>query len=302
MEDTFAHMSENPAYALGQILRRARKQKGWTMARLAEHVDRPREWLNRIELGYSTFGEYKPPSASDLQAMISALNDVLDVPVETIFELGEQAVKEFQISRAKSDKAPRQGFGKLTQTEVILGEKQIVQAIVALVNEQYSDAIIRNTGIKGAGGYIAVDEEWRKYRLALGEFLSKNPNAMFKRLEYVDSAKHLDEAKAADIKLAGNRKLEAVHNAKIKFKQRNPLQMHVLIGQREAILALPHTSGQAGSNIALLIKDKIFVEALRVWYDEVLWDSPGPYEIVDFAKFEASFDAIRDIYGFADES
>lgn len=88
-----------------------------------------------------------------------------------------------------------------------------------------------------------------------------------------------------------------MHNAKVKFYKHNPLQMHVVIGQREAILALLQTSGQAGSNAAILIPDKIFVEALRVWYDETLWDAPGEYCTVDFQRFDDSFEAVRQMYG-----
>lgn len=115
---------------------------------------------------------------------------------------------------------------------------------------------------------------------------------MFKRVESVSSISQLEKAKEADSKLKGNRSLEDTHNAKIKFYKHNPLQMHVLIGQREAILALPQVSGQSGSNIALLIRDKVFVEALRVWYDEVLWDAPGDSFHVDFQHFEESFEKI----------
>jgi hypothetical protein len=94
--------------------------------------------------------------------------------------------------------------------------------------------------------------------------------------------------------------MENVHNAKIKFHQSNPLQLHVVIGQREAILALPQSSGQAGSNIALLIRDKIFVEALRIWYDEVLWDFPDEFKIVNFKDFDKSFEDIKKMYKFGE--
>lgn len=293
-------MSDNPnsaATRLGMYIREARKQKRCTINDMAAKLGRPREWLNRIELGYSQQGEYKPPSASDVQAIIDLLGSDLTVSAAELQQLQRQAEDDFNQARRPNSHV-RPSVGKLTQTEVIMGQKQIVQAITGLINEQYADAVIRNTGIKGPGSYVHVDDDWKQYRLALGQFLSKNPNALFKRVEYADTAKHVDEAKEADSKVAGSREPAEVHNAKIKFYKHNPLQMHVLIGQREAILALPQTSGQAGSNIALLIRDKIFVEALRVWYDEILWDAPDDSRNIDFQNFDSSFDEVKKFYGF----
>lgn len=286
-----------PAILLGRKIREARKRRGWTIAELADKLGRPREWVNRAELGYSEYGEYKPPSPSDIQAMAGLMSGCFTDPDEELVALAEAADAKFRAY--KSPAAPRRGgVGKLTQTEVIIGEKQVVQAITDLINEQHSDAIIRNTGIKAPGHYMALGEEWKKYRVALGEFLNRNPNSLFKRVESVTSREQLEQAKNADEKVTGERSLKDVHNAKLKFYKHNPLQMHVVIGQREAILALPQTSGQAGSNVAILVRDKIFVEAMRVWYDEVLWDAPGECKMVDFADFKRSFSDLEQMYDF----
>lgn len=286
------------AVVLGDYIRTARKARGWTISELADKLGRPREWLNRVELGYSEYGEYRPASSADIQTIIQCLEDFLPVSAEQLLALGSKAESDFNAVKLTSRQSRRSPFGKLTQTEVIIGEKQIVQAIVDLIHEQHSDAIIRNTGVKSRGNYLSVTDEWKNYRAALGEFLTKNPNALFKRVEYAASNDQLQKAREADEKVAGTRSFKDVHNAKIKFQSHNPLQLHVIIGQREAILALPQTSGQAGSNIALLVRDKIFVEALRVWYDEVLWDGHDPGEVIDFAKFDESFEEVKHMYGY----
>ncbi|HVS58581.1 MAG TPA: helix-turn-helix domain-containing protein [Candidatus Saccharimonadales bacterium] len=291
-EDTSA------AVAFGRKVRQARKAKGWTIAELADKLGRPREWLNRLELGYSEYGEYKPASPADIHMLADCLGDYLDITVEELLDMGAEAQRDFDAVKLHGHTGRRTPFGKLTQTEVIIGERQIVQAIVDLIEEQHSDAIIRNTGIKSPGTYLSVTEDWKNYRVALGKFLSENPNALFKRVEYAACSEQLQEAKAADEKLAGAREYKAVHNAKLRFRKDNPLQLHVIIGQREAILALPQTSGLAGSNIALLIRDKVFVEALRIWYDEVLWDAPGESKTVDFTRFEETFESIKQMYGY----
>jgi transcriptional regulator with XRE-family HTH domain len=286
------------AVTLGEHIRDARKRHGWTISEFAERLGRAREWLNRVELGYSEFGEYKPASRVEIEAMFELIGDKMDVTLEWLVAVGDLATAEYLEAKMQTEKAKRTTYGKLTQTEVVVGEKQIVAAIAQLIREQHSEAIIRNTGVKNLGSYQRVNDNWRQYRLALGEFLSKNPNALFKRIEYAATAEQLQHAKDADAKIAGDRALSEVHNAKIKFGSQNPLQLHAVIGQHEAILALPQTSGQAGSNVALLIRDKGFVEALRIWYDEVMWDMPGDSKVVNFEKFDESFEEIKDMYGF----
>lgn len=294
--------SQSPSIRLGEYLRQARKSKGYSLVSLAESIGRPREWLNRVELGYSQYGEYKPPTDADLQSLINVLGDSLPVSANIILQLGREAEEEYKRNKRHGQENSHKLKGKITHTEVILGEQQIVHAITSLIEEQYSDAVIRNTGIKGEGGYLGVNADWRMYRQALGEFLQKNPNALFKRIEFVTTPDHIKEAKEADAKLAGNRDISEVHNAKIKFKKINPMQMHVVIGQREAIIALPPVSGKAGSTAALLIRDKIFVDALRSWYDEVLWDGNGEYTNLNFKNFDESFSEIAKMYGFEQSS
>lgn len=289
---------ESAATKLGSAIRQARKKKSWTLIQLAEQIGRPREWLNRLELGYSEYGEHKPPSPADLNTLLECLGDSVKTPREEVLNLGLKAEQDFNSLRRNSRRSNRNPAGKLTQAEVIIGDTNISQAIVDLINEQHSDAVIRNTGIKGHGSYMKVTDVWKQYREALGEFLTKNPNSLFKRVEFAATSDHLKLAKEADARLAGSRVLNQVHNAKIKFHKHNPLLLHVLIGQREAILALPQSSGQAGSNMAILVRDKLFVEALRVWYDEVLWDGTGPSRMVKFGEFDESFDEIKDMYDF----
>ncbi|MEO7617423.1 MAG: transcriptional regulator [Candidatus Saccharibacteria bacterium] len=290
--------TQSPSLKLGQAIRSSRKACGWTIAQMAEQIGRPREWLNRIELGHSEYGEHKPANQSDLTSIASVLGEALDIDTEEFLSLGKAAEASFDSLRRNKRGGTYSPAGKFTQAEVIIGEEQIGKAIVDLIKEQHSDAIIRNTGVKGPGSYNAVSSSWKQYREALGDFLAKNPNALFKRVEFAANPKHLQHGKEADERLAGGRDMSNVHNAKIKFQKQNPLQLHVLIGQREAIIALPQTGGQAGSNMALLVRDKLFVEALRVWYDEILWEGSGDSRTVSFSDFDGSFDQIRNMYGF----
>lgn len=285
------------AVSLGLRLRALRKASGMSIAALADQLGRPREWLNRIELGYSEYGEHRPLSQGELSALLQLIRATDMHEREVLIELVADAEKEYVQFKKQTPKA-RKSVGKLTQAEVVMGEEAVVDAIVEVIRQQHSDAVIRNTGIRSQGSFVLRTEYWNRYRETLGTFLTENPNSVFKRVEYVASKEYLDSAKESDSKIAGTRKLTEVHNAKVKFRTHNPLSLHLLIGQREAVLALPRSSGQPGSNMALVVRDKLFVEALRLWYDEVLWEGTESFKMVDFSKFDESFEEIKGMYGF----
>lgn len=298
--DTSRHNSA--AKELGDSIREARKRQGLTIAELADRIGRPREWLNRLELGYSEYGIHAPASASDLQNLISVLHQHLHIAPAELLAIGLRAEEDFNLQRHNARSRSRNPIGKLTHIEIIMGEPQVAQAIQDLIAQQHSDAIIRNTGVKNIDSYSRSTIQREQYGEALGRFLSDNPNALFKRVEYVPSAKHLEIARQSDSRLCGTKDLADVHNAKVKFRKANPFHLHVLIGQREAILTFPQSTAQSGSSIALLIRDKLFIEALRTWYDEVLWEGKDPSEMVDFSHFDASFSKISHMYGFSSQS
>lgn len=289
----------SPSVQLGRSIRRARKLQGDTIAQLAEKIGRPREWLNRVELGHSERGEHRPPSGADLEALIECLGKTLDVSPSVISDLGQQAESAFNKLKRRTHKQSRNSSGKLTNAEVLVGGTQLANASIDLINEQHSDAIFRNTGIWSlAPGYLSATPEWKNYRKAMGRFLKDNPHSVLKRAEYVGSPEHLKMAEETDRWNAGGRKIEKVHNVKLKYFVRNPLLMDVLIGQREAILVLPQNTANPRLSIALLVRDKLFVESLRSWFDEVLWDYPATSQTVDYQNYEESFSKIRKMYNF----
>lgn len=288
------------AVRLGQVLRRARQQQGLTIAAAAEQLGRPREWLNRAELGYSDDGVYRPPSASDLAVLADLLKSGLDTDREDLFELGREAEAEFYALRG-GRQVRNKHLGRVGQVELVIGGEQVNLAISDLIAAQHSDAIIRNTGIRNINSYKKVTTGRVGYAKALGKFLADNPNALLKRVVNVSSKQHLEISKQADKRLTNGRRPVEVHNAKVKYRRNNPLHLHALIGQREAVLTFPQSSANSESNFAMIIRDKQFVEALRTWYDEILWEGSDPSQIVNFEKFDESYKNIAGMYGFDDK-
>jgi transcriptional regulator with XRE-family HTH domain len=288
--------SVHPSKQLGALIRIARRARNCTIADLAEQLGRSREWLNRVELGYSEDGTNRPPTASDLQNIIDRIGDGLSVKPAYLMELGAEVERLYDAERITYRKTPR--LGKVARVELVMGADQVAAAITGLLLQQQSDATIRNTGIRTSDGFIHTPPARKRYGEEIGKFLSKNPNALFKRVEFAGSARHLSAMREADMRLAHNKPITEVHNAKLKYRKQNPFQLHVLIGQREAIITFPQSSAHASSSLALYIDDRNFVEALRGWYDEVLWDGPGESTMISFERFEESFDAVKKMYGY----
>lgn len=292
--------SHSASARLGQALRRARQSQGLTIAAAAEQLGRPREWLNRAELGYSNDGIYRPPSASDLEVLADLFGSGLDLTKDELLELGREAEAEFYALRGGRPGRSKH-LGRVGQVELVIGGEQVNMAISELIAAQHSDAIIRNTGIRNIDSYKKVTAGRVGYAKTLGKFLAENPNALLKRVVNVTSKDHLEISKQADKRLTAGRRTADVHNAKIKYRRNNPLHLHALIGQREAVLTFPQSSANSESNFAMIIRDKQFVEALRTWYDEILWEGSEPSRMVNFEKFDESYENIADMYGFNDK-
>lgn len=274
------------------MIREARQAKGWTIAQLAERIGRPREWLNRVELGYGEFGEVRPPNGAPLRQ----LADCLGIDQASVVALGTQAEQDYKALFLTSRSAKTRA-GKVIQDEVIVGEAEIYAAAENLINEQHSDALIRTTGIwSHANTSLAAVPEWKKYRQRLGKFISDNRQSGIKRAEYLGTKRNFDIAMAADKLLAQKQTIPS--NVKIKFFKYNPVILDVLIGQREAIIAFPQRTGYQGLTVGLLVRDKLFVESLRTWFDEVVWESGFENRNLNFNNLLASLEDIRNLYDY----
>jgi hypothetical protein len=179
-----------------------------------------------------------------------------------------------------------------------------MDAIVGVIDSQVARALLRNCGVKTERTYKLINATWTPYREALGAFLERHPNAHMRRAEHVTSSGQLELAKQADARLAGSRPLEEVHNAHLRFHKTNPLALHVLIGEREVVLALPELSDQAGSSTAFVFRDPDVVDRFTEWFDVLIWDphGHGSYRdvgVIDgFKHFDREFDGAAEMYGF----
>jgi hypothetical protein len=64
-------------------------------------------------------------------------------------------------------------------------------------------------------------------------------------------------------------------NVRARVAFANPLVLDVLIGEHEALIALPDRRGHPHLAACVVVDDPDFVDAMREWYDEWVWEPPG---------------------------
>jgi transcriptional regulator with XRE-family HTH domain len=283
-------MTLSPVEQLAEFVKDRRRAAGLTQKELSKECGRPREWVSHLERADEL---QAPPTGGDVVKLVRGL-DLSEADADELGRLVEAAAD----ARSTTVRPRRRQLGRGVRVEVVEGEWEVEDAIITILEEEPEDATIRNTGLKGWSTYLRASASWQRYRELLGEHLCRNERAVFKRVEYLVRPEQLQLAKDADSRLAGDRPLPEVVNAKVKFLSHNPMTLHAMVGEDAAVLALPEASGRAGSSLALVIRDRQLVEALRVWFDEVLWENAPRSVSVSFDRFDESFDEVGKMYGF----
>lgn len=281
------------AERLGARLRLARRERGhgnWSLAWVAARVGRSRVWLNRVELGYAKDGGYPLPTDADLLA----LGQLLEIDAGDLLALRDEARLELD-KREPQRRAPTQHqgpSGRRAQVAIFRGDENVYRAAADLLERQSSDARLKVTHVVT----LQADPEGmqpyqRDYVSALAEFLRDNRRtAALERAVHAPSSDALRMAKAKTEALAGTRAPQDVHNIETRFCLANPVLLDVLIGEREAMISVPDHRGHPTLSASILISDSIFVEALKTWFQQIVWKSAGVP--IEYATATATFAAL----------
>jgi transcriptional regulator with XRE-family HTH domain len=281
------------AEQLGRLLRSARRECGkgkWTLAWVAGKVGRSRVWLNRLELGYAKDGSIPLPTDGDL----AGLAQLLQLDLAQLLQLRDDARAELeQAGLRRARPQSRIPVGRRAQAEVFRGDENVYRAAGELLARQSSEARLKVTHVvtrhpdpDGLRPYQ------RKYVSALADFLSTNRQTVtLDRVVHAQSAESLAMAKGKTAALAAGRSPTEIRNIDTRFCFANPVLLDVLIGEREALIAIPDHRGHPTLTAAILISDVSFVEALKTWFHDIVWKSPGVP--VDYATAEETFAMIE---------
>jgi transcriptional regulator with XRE-family HTH domain len=285
------------AEQLGGLLRHARRERGkgkWSLAWVAGRIGRSRVWLNRVELGYAKDGSVPLPTDADL----AGLARLLELDLTALLRLRNEARAELEqagLRRVRPER--RTPAGRRAQTEVFRGDENVYRAARELLERQSSEARLKVTHVvtrhpdpEGLRPYQ------REYVGALADFLSDNrETATLDRVVHAQSAESLAMAKGKTAALAAGRPADEIRNIDTRFCFANPVLLDVLIGEREALIAIPDHRGHPTLTAGILISDASFVEALKTWFHDIVWKSPGVP--VDYTKIDETFAAIESRLG-----
>jgi len=78
-----------------------------------------------------------------------------------------------------------------------------------------------------------------------------------------------------------------------RFALDNPLCANVLIGENEAVIAIPARRDRPDLLSCVVIDDPDFVRAMREWFDEFVWEPPGGWVEADAASTDEGPDEVE---------
>ncbi|HSH61597.1 MAG TPA: hypothetical protein VK988_18505 [Acidimicrobiales bacterium] len=94
-------------------------------------------------------------------------------------------------------------------------------------------------------------------------------------------------ARAKTEALADGRDAQDVRNIETRFCSGNPVLLDVLIGEREAMISVPDHRGHPTLSASVLISDPSFVEALKTWFQQIVWKAPAVD--IEYPSYEDTF-------------
>jgi hypothetical protein len=138
---------------------------------------------------------------------------------------------------------------------------------VRLVDRNPRRGTFRSVHVAAPPGPAPRDDSPPTYVDALADRLAEAAETLLYRV--CAPARHSPEAARATVDRW------SAPNARARIAFANPLVMDVLIGEHEALIALPDRRGDPHLAACLVVDDPDFVDAIRRWFDEWVWEPPA---------------------------
>ncbi len=160
---------------------------------------------------------------------------------------------------------PRSGTRYVTERD----DGGVYRAAAELVSRNPRQGSLRATTIVPATGPPVTSDAREEYVRALR-----------RKLEDDSCTTYLRVATATGASFGGVRHMAqelpvGVGNVRTRFCFVNPLSADVLIGENEALIAIPADHNRPDLRACVVVDDPGFVRALREWYDEFVWEPAG---------------------------
>jgi transcriptional regulator with XRE-family HTH domain len=277
---------------LSSVIADARRDAGLSQAALARRAGISPSYLSRIE---SAAWERGGPLPAD--GVLRALARALGVSSAALVALGREARDGQEAVSGSPGRGSR--AARRPPYAISMGPDAVDAAAREVVRRNSPQGTLRSAQVFVSEPLGDGDME-PSYLDTLGDTLAGSPDAMLYRVCACDRSS-LDTARATVDRLAGARGPATAGNVRTRIAFANPLVLDVLIGDHEALLALPDRRGRPHLRAGIVVDDPDFVAALRDWFDETVWDPKCWYADIRGDAVDDAFAAIGEVLSAAEQ-
>lgn len=245
---------------LGATVRATRLAAGLSQAQLAKRTGISASYLSRIE---TAAWERGGPWPAD--AVLCSLARALGLSSTELIGWRNRA-------RATVARGPRQPVGLARANgrppyAVSVGPEHVDAAARRVVAGNPPRGTFRSVQVPAPAASDRDREGGSTYVDALAERVAVAPETLLYRVT-APARRHLDPVPSPTPVPSGR-------NVRARVAYTNPVVLDVLIGEHQALIALPDRRGHPHLAACLVVDDPDFVAAMREWYDEWVWEPPG---------------------------
>lgn len=107
----------------------------------------------------------------------------------------------------------------------------------------------------------------------------------------------MDRLRSMTERLAAGREPNTVHNIRIRCCFAPPSTFEVIVGEQEALIAVPDRRGHPFLRAGLVIDDPDFVGSLKDWFDDFIWEPQGPHIDIPLDRLDEAIEQVRRLLG-----
>ena len=269
--------------ALAAAVRDARQAVGITRSELARRAGIHPSYVSRIE---SAAWEKGGPWPSD--DVLRALARVVGCSSTRLIELKRDARPDDVPGSGPRAWSRRTGSARYA---VSVGDGDVHRAARRLLERNPPRGSLRLSSQLFEQARDGTPDS--QFTTALGRRLAEDTASILYRVCVV-APDNLERVRSTTQRLAVGRDPSTVHNIRTRCCFKPPAMFDVVVGEHEALIAVPDRRGHAYLRASLVIDDPDFVDALTNWFDDFIWEPPAGYVDVRYDRLDEALEVVRE--------